>query len=495
MKNNPIRKSYCCELKALTPVHVGSGKSLCHNFDFFEDKTQLRVINATRLFKQIEQLGENQIMQFTQAVEDNDVLKWLKANIINMDAITQYVTPFRDDRIPRDIRAHIRDGFGNPLIPGSSLKGAFRTAVLKQLCNSENNANIVADCLKKITNSNKWLNLKSADQPITRKLIGTEPKKNLFRTLTVRDFAFEKHQVGLQKIWVNRLINENTLRGKFPIFVEGLPEASKCQSMISLDQFLTEKEKSDHCFGFQTVLTLEWLLKACNGLSQTTVAHELKFLNGVKGKGVAQLQLFYNDLKKQIDALGKKETIINLAWGIGWCGMTGHLAEAQDLTPAIREKLNLAPGHLNFPFPKSRRLAEINNDVIPMGWVHLAFTSLAEFKQKQEKEIQKKQAESRLAEKKKNDQERWEKMSDEEKRLEAIRKDPLAVKYDRGKTVDPIQSIWPKINDDQTSDEHKKELAHAFKERWKLENKWNVKQKKYKQYLKVQTVKQILGEI
>lgn len=487
MQNNPIRKSYCCQLQTLTPVHIGSGETLASNFDFFIDGNQLRVVNTTRLFNKIEALGADAIERFSQAVEDNTVLDWLRRHQINLSEITQHAAAFNESRTPRDIRAHIRDGFGKLLIPGSSLKGALRTAVLKKLCDNQQHNDIVNDTVQKILKMHRPPRF--SDQSITKSLLGGDPQKNLFRTLTVGDFVLDKQAVKLLKVWVNRLVNQNTLGGKFPIFVEGLPETAECQGVIAFDQFLANKEKEKRCFGFKTELTLDWLLDACNALSRKTIDHELDFYDGINGKGVDQLKQFYNNLKDQLDNIGTQETIINLGWGVGWCGITGQLIETDKLTRDIRKKLKLAhqEKYLSFPFPKSRRLAEINQEVKPMGWVRIDFTSLAEQKQQQENETQ-------AAIEADTKKQQWEKMSEQEKRLAAIRQDPLAVEFDRGKTVDPIQSIWPFISDDQTSAEHKKELARAFKKRWQSENRWNVKKKKYKQFQKVQVVKQILGD-
>jgi len=57
--------------------------------------------------------------------------------------------------------------------------------------------------------------------------------------------------------------------------------------------------------------------------------------------------------------------------------------------------------------------------------------------------------------------------------------------------IDILQTVWPKL--DNASPEHQKALAAAFRERWEKEGKWNVKQKKKKQFEKVKKVKEILG--
>jgi hypothetical protein len=57
---------------------------------------------------------------------------------------------------------------------------------------------------------------------------------------------------------------------------------------------------------------------------------------------------------------------------------------------------------------------------------------------------------------------------------------------------DPNQIIWKKI--EQVSPDVQNLMALAFKERWQVEQNWNVKPKQKKQWEKVQKVKAILGE-
>lgn len=87
-------------------------------------------------------------------------------------------------------------------------------------------------------------------------------------------------------------------------------------------------------------------------------------------------------------------------------------------------------------------------------------------------------------------QTRWGKMSEEECDLACIRKDDLAIRFAASEANDPISNIWKKI--DTASPEHQKALAQAFKERWQSEGKWAKKECSKKQYDKVQKVKKIL---
>ncbi len=94
-----------------------------------------------------------------------------------------------------------------------------------------------------------------------------------------------------------------------------------------------------------------------------------------------------------------------------------------------------------------------------------------------------------LARQQKKYKEQWKDMTEEEKDIAIIHNEELARK--QAGDIDVIQAIWPKIK--TATPEHKKALATAFKDRWQDEGKWQVKKQKKKQFEKVTLVKEILG--
>ena len=89
--------------------------------------------------------------------------------------------------------------------------------------------------------------------------------------------------------------------------------------------------------------------------------------------------------------------------------------------------------------------------------------------------------------------EQWKSLTQDEQDVRIVRGDPLAQKFAPEKVKDPIQHIWPKI--DAADPAQKKDLAQAFKDLWGKSGKWKVNKKKKKQFEKVQKVKVILGEV
>ncbi len=378
MQNKPIRDVYKCRLEALTPLHVGSGETLRSGFDFFVDSGRVHLVNTTRLFRKVQKMGPQKIEEFTTAIEEEKAQNWLKQHGISVKeiAISSYPNP-NGKKTLREIRAHIKDGYGVPYLPGSSIKGALRTAIIRKLAR-ENGIKVKAGSK----------NLKFADQKLYKSLLGNDAKTNLMRTLTVGDFAMVQGGIDLHMIWVTRLISQESFAGKFPIYIEGLTKAAMATGTISLDEFLPRKDAEERCFKFKARLSLDWLLAACRELTSHTIETELAFLKGKSGKPVKGLVSFYQSLSKDQEKLGENEAIIQMAWGAGWRGMTGQLLEAEDITAQFRKDFKLAPKHLKFPFPKSRRVVAVNGADMPMGWAKISFISKEALRQAEEERKQ-----------------------------------------------------------------------------------------------------------
>lgn len=89
------------------------------------------------------------------------------------------------------------------------------------------------------------------------------------------------------------------------------------------------------------------------------------------------------------------------------------------------------------------------------------------------------------------EREQWESLTDNEKDIQIVRGGLLAQKFAPEKVKDPIQHIWPKI--DTADPVQKKALAQAFKDLWVKSGKWKVNKKKKKQFEKVKKVKEIIA--
>lgn len=489
-----IRTAFHCEMQILTPVHIGNGEKYVNNFDFLCEGNRTRVFDHKRLFAMVEQLDGSHIESFAAALEDGQLTHWLRSNNININEAVVHSFSFPAHNEPRDINRHIRDGFGRPIIPGSSLKGVFRTAILARLA-EEDQTNPMSQVLEKLKKQEK-VNVKFADSTMCANLLGKDAKMNLMRSLTVADFTFFPKDVQVQNAYVTRLTNNTRfVRKPWNIWIEKLNQSATATGQISFDDFLIAQARGKETFNFKADLTLAWLLEALRKRTNKTLDSELNFLRNKTGDGIDDMKQFYAKLKQDHQNLPENEAIVQFAWGSGWKGMTGELLAPELLTNEVRNKLKLANKYLNFPFPKSRRVAVTGDSALPMGWIRLKLTSKGEMRRagaiKVQEEKRAQQIKIEQEQQQKNEREIWEKMSEVEQCIAIIRGNSIAKSQAAGQ--DPDATCWKRI--ETASPEEQKNLAQAFKEKWIADpKKWTKKECSKKQWEKVQKVKTILGE-
>ena len=113
MNTDSIRQTYEYTVQALTPVHIGCGKSYVQHFDFIQDGQRVRVFDHNRLFAQVEGLGEQAISAFTVALESEDVAGFIRENKVNLDDALRHFFPLPNHTdLPQNNRQYIRDGMG-----------------------------------------------------------------------------------------------------------------------------------------------------------------------------------------------------------------------------------------------------------------------------------------------------------------------------------------------------------------------------------------------
>lgn len=358
-----------CSIEVLTPVHIGSGVKLAEGIDFIKTNYSVHIVSQSEL---IEYLAHNPD-EMDRFIAGNYKLSSLR-------------------RIPDGKRYNIsigrtseiyefeKNGNGKPYIPGSSLKGAIRTILLKKRFD-ELNPDEQDNLLRRVTNNRKeW-----ASEPIVKELLGDSSNENLMRVLEIFDTEFD--ELELEKILILSLTNENgTSYGwkqlwnkqntpnpeqASQIIAETLPVGAKGYFSISLNNFLFSNPlaKSTLNFNEKALKSFEDLIASINEYSKEKLLNEKVFFE--KLTSPIKLNLLINEidnLLKKIENLSKDEFIIRISWGSGWKGMTGDYLDETWLNN-FRRKYQL--GKRDFPiFPKTRRIIfEDDEPRYLSGWI------------------------------------------------------------------------------------------------------------------------------
>lgn len=133
------RKVYEIELDTLGPVHIGTGEKLSNSeylYDFRDKKVYIP--NETKLFNWIIDQGLlNSYEDFLMGRGSNNLFNWIRNNNLRKDFLktvdytldTSSIYTSNNIRF-NDLERMIKDKDNNPYIPGSSIKGFIRNAII-----------------------------------------------------------------------------------------------------------------------------------------------------------------------------------------------------------------------------------------------------------------------------------------------------------------------------------------------------------------------------
>lgn len=357
-------KKYKVSLETITPIFIGSGEMYYPNEYFKSSNEEIYIVDFDKLFTLLRQKNINfediiKNKKYQVNIEDGgkgfSIGKFIEDYNIPPKIVSsskfklKYDSGFLDTLPP--IKKFIKDGNGNYFIPGSSLKGCFRTLYIweefyEDKSKIEDKKRKIEDLVSKFKEKK---HRKSSFKKELRKIgeeIEKEPNK-IFSKIRFSDFYFKDYNVFVVQISRIKTINEK--RG-IPQFVEAVVEGKAFGEIwiegdinLSLEDFKEISKKF-----------IDYLKTSKN----TTAKIHLKALN----------QLSFSE----------EEMLIRLGFGKGFDFVTAGdwIKEAlffrglKELFPNLKSKL---PDVYHFPVSFWRTAY----DNKPLGWVKLKFKQIA----------------------------------------------------------------------------------------------------------------------
>lgn len=136
MKSYP--KGYRVRLQTVGPVFVGSGRELSKREYLFLPNKKIGILDFAKLYQFMKK--HHLLSQFEDYMVGRvniDMGRWLEKNKIDRKDVRpciKYMLDYGDTVLQRGTSVHImeyiKDAYGHPYIPGSSLKGMLRTILL-----------------------------------------------------------------------------------------------------------------------------------------------------------------------------------------------------------------------------------------------------------------------------------------------------------------------------------------------------------------------------
>jgi CRISPR-associated protein Csm5 len=316
-----------------------------------------------------EVLSSSQIDRLAAGVSLKTLIDGLRVDQKEALAAYTLASPERD---VQTIRPHIKLPGARPYLPGSTLKGALRTALAWCML-VDGVARVDVNRLKR---SRYW-----ASSRLEQDLFGRDPNHDLLRALQVGDSAGPAGSNGLElaRVAVYSIQRGRSLGPKgsrFRFHLEVVPDGVDLSAEGRRDNFILGAEQAREKLDFGSgPAYLSRLPYHANRVAEALIEQESEFYRRYGPAGVTD---FYGELQSRLDTLDRERTcLLQAAWGTGWTGKTVGSALSQSLMTEIRARYRL--GRRGQPFPKTRRLIERSSEaVMPLGWLEVTFEPVGE---------------------------------------------------------------------------------------------------------------------
>lgn len=365
--------TYKLKLRTLSPVHIGSGDEWRLGFDFILANNQTWILDADAVLEAKE-----------PAIKPDKTGRYpllgslLTAADLQNTAFFRYVLRGQPPSQKADARLKpfIKDPFDRPYIPGSSLKGALRTALAWTAWNELRLPPLRRDDIGRNRN---W-----AGKPLENKIFGRDPNHDLLRALQVSDlFGPQKAGEGLAAIKAQVLTQQ---AAQSPVGLEALLSDVEFHGSLTIDQTLFTPMAARLGFAERKKWLDELFLRAQKH-TQARLRQLAAWFDHVRppAPGAQKVAAFYHQLLQV--QLTPRQALLQIGWGSGWDGKTfwTHLQKDKQLFEGlVREfrmdiagrRSNRKPGD---PFPSSRRVVMSGQKdgaqpIAPLGWVLVEIT-------------------------------------------------------------------------------------------------------------------------
>lgn len=134
---NPFLKTYTFTFETLAPIFIGNGHTISKKEYLYErSQSKIYCMDIEKMYRGLLRKGLGPKYEQYLLTKNADLFHFLKDNNIGRQEYlpwVRYVETVGDSQMDshsiKDICEFIKDPYGNPYIPGSSLKGALRTAL------------------------------------------------------------------------------------------------------------------------------------------------------------------------------------------------------------------------------------------------------------------------------------------------------------------------------------------------------------------------------
>jgi CRISPR-associated protein Csm5 len=355
------------KIQTLTPVHIGSGIELQGNSEylFFPNERQMALVDEVKILGII---GEENIDQWLSVIQKQesllDLLNQRRKGLKPIDVARRIIDLKGKVGDKRTMREQLHVGTGKPLVPGTSLKGALRTAAWATLL-FKNEHLVKNEANLGIRRGDRF---KFDDGPLSKKLFGSDPNHDIFRLLQVGDATFDKTACYRTEV-VNLKGNDWFIKNEITQLIEAIPAGQPSEMRLSYNQRLANEP--DYFNRNAALIEPKTLFKLINKHTQRLIKDEISYWTEHNPEAIGDYLVHLESLKNVTEQIKEgEECVMRLGWGTGFRNMTGDWLRLlpddiyEDLTASLRPRK-----YEGLMFPKSMRLIAGGE---PLGFIKMS---------------------------------------------------------------------------------------------------------------------------
>lgn len=365
-------------IKTITPVHVGSGVEFEGNIEYlwFAEERQAAVLDDE---KTLSIIGAENIGQWVSCIEKGEALlpllrqrnPSLTSESVARRVLSQGMGPVEPHK---PLREHLHSANGSALLPGSSLKGALRTAVfaeeiVKQPALVQKLSNLGESRFNRFSGKETF---EFKDDLLSQQIFGKDPNHDVFRLWQIGDAMFSQPTAIYRTEVVNLYSGEYKIKSEITQQIEAIPAGAETQARWQYNELLERRAGNSQVFN-RTAESLrpERLFPAVNKHTIRLLENEIKFWKTDAG-APAVLGSYLDDLEHvlaELNTCSPQSCVLRLGWGTGFRTMTGdwHIKmtddDYYDLVAMLRSTHDET-----LQFPKTTRMIAGGQ---PLGFVRL----------------------------------------------------------------------------------------------------------------------------
>ena len=377
-------------IEIVSPVHIGTGERL-NRLEFVEQNGKVYIIDEQKFLQRITQTPQLQAEFENLCLRGGWLTDLLRKNNIPITEVAQYDVR-KGGRLSSNILPFIKmpGTPPSPYLPGSSIKGALRSAFLRgdllrgKIPKNKARAKVRDQLLSKKP--------KKADDALEREYFGKDQHHEWVRVLQVTDTKpVSPQQLHVADVRVlsstqSRTLKEKDTRyGKTMILnPEVLWSKTKLQSYLIVNNYLTQEPATRTLNSKQWAARVEEFATYCNKVAEDQIDQEIDFFSQHNQNDVVEWYEKLDGNRKTLELKqGRFACLLRLGWGAGFDDKTVSDIFDDETFDDIRYGYGLPVGRpgrrgkgLSKSFsPKSRKLAIVRNknkeNHLPLGWVIL----------------------------------------------------------------------------------------------------------------------------